>query len=364
MRILFVHLYNPEKGLGGAAKGVYELASAMKIQCGHEVMAAVNAGPLAEKLLRSNIPILEIPRSKLQIGKLFWLLRGLLREFKPDIVHSHHRLTTFILDTVFKRQTRILHTERVLKRNRRFLYRYGHRVTAVSESLRRHLVDYYRVPETSAQTIVNAVEWRPAAAPKVEELKKRCPAAGPEQLTAVCIGRFEEQKGHIYLVEAAAVLSAEERRRIRIILAGDGKLRPQLERQMEIRGVRGQFIFAGYTEEVSEWLALSDFLILPSLWEGLPRSVIEAFYAGKPVVATDIEGTRDIVRDRVNGLLVPPRSAQHLAQALSQILSHPETLKSWGEAARQTSLQHSFAVMVRQYDQLYRELISSIRIQK
>ncbi len=363
MKILLVHLYNPDGGLGGAAKGVFELASALKKTNRYEIRAAVNAGPLAEHLRQENIRVFEIPRSKFQIPGLIRQLRRILRDFTPDIIHSHHRFTTFLLDLLFKRGNRILHTERVLKKNHRFFYRYGHRVTTVSESLRRHLIDYYRVPESLVRAIPNAAQLRFASARQVEDLKTHYPAA-PGQLTGLCIGRFEEQKGHAYLMEAVAGLPPQDRLRLRIVLAGDGKLRAALEKKAQTLEVRGNFIFTGYTDAVPEWLEVCDFLILPSLWEGMPRSVIEAFYAGKPVIATAIEGTRDIVRDGENGLLVPPRSAQHLGQALLQVLNQPEKLKSWGASARQTGQKHSFAGMIQQYEQFYTELRISVRVEK
>jgi len=359
MKILFVHLYNPGIGLGGASKVVYELATAMQKSPNVQVRAAVNAGPLAALLREKNLQVYEIPSSKFQVFCLIKMMGKILKDYSPDIVHSHHRLTTFILDLWFKRGNRIVHTEHVLKRNRRFFYRPGHCVTAVSESLRRHLVSYYRIPEDRVRTIPNAADLRPPVTTEIEALHQRYPIAS-DQLTGLCIGRFEEQKGHCYLVEAVANLSPNERARFRMVLLGDGKLRAAIEQRVKTLGLCENFIFVGYTEAIPEWLQICDFLILPSLWEGMPRSVIEAFYAGKPVIATNIEGTADIVRNGMNGLLVEPRSSKQLSQALRQILAQPEKLKIWGDAALQTGREHSFEGMITRYQQVYLELLESV----
>ncbi|HXV27938.1 MAG TPA: glycosyltransferase, partial [bacterium] len=96
----------------------------------------------------------------------------------------------------------------------------------------------------------------------------------------------------------------------------------------------------------------------PSLWEGLPRSVLEAFAAGRAVIATDIPGTREVMENGKNGLLVPPRNAEKLREAIRFMFEHPEDVKRMGEEARKASRQYSFDAMVARYHDLYERLIS------
>lgn len=357
MKILYVHFYDAAYEMGGASRGVLDLVLGTRQTFGDEVLCAVNPGALAKELKKRGIPVVEIPSGKISVFRTLARLKKITDEFCPEIIHSHHRYSTFLLDLFFKPRYRILHTERVLKRDRRFLYRSGHFATTVSESLRQHLIRYYGVPENKVLTIPNAVAIRAPAPGVAPELEKKYPRK-PGELRGLCTGRFEKQKGHACLIEAVAKLPASSRERIRIFFAGDGKLKDSLQGQIARLGIGSNFVFLGYTEEVPAWLTACDFLVLSSLWEGMPRAVIESFYRGKPVIATDIEGTRDIVQDKSNGLLVPPRDPVRLAAALQCFLDHPEEMKRMAEAALETGKELSFEKMIARYHDLYGRLLN------
>ena len=179
---------------------------------------------------------------------------------------------------------------------------------------------------------------------------------------AVCIGRLEEQKGHRYLIEAVGLMPERLRTRLRVFFLGDGSLASMLRGLAEEKGVAAQFVFVGHTPYIPEYLSLGDFLVLPSLWEGMPLSVLEAYGAEKPVLATDIAGTRDVVSPGFTGELVPARDPQSLARRLEAWLSAPEKLVAMGEAAGQKwRNEYSFEVMVGRYRKLYAELTGKRR---
>ncbi|MDD5670944.1 MAG: glycosyltransferase [Candidatus Omnitrophica bacterium] len=360
MKILYAHRYDPKFLMGGAAHVVFHLALAMKEYFHEEVACAVNSCDLATKLTSYGVTVYEIPWKRSASVQMVWRLKSILREFQPDIVHSHHRYLTFLSDVFLKRQSRILHTEHVLRHDRRLLFRYGHHATAVSESVRKNLIEYYKVPQDRVDMISNAVSLRPLNYALVDSL--RCRYAGERKMIALCVGRLDEQKGHTYMFDAIARLPEASRSKIKILLAGDGKLKTELQEKTNRLKIGDCVEYLGYTDDIPELLHLCDFLILPSLWEGLPLVVLEAFQAGKPVIATDIPGTKEVMLQNRTGILVPPRDSERLAAAIQEFLNDPKRLIDMGPAIAEHAQQFSFPTMVKRYHELYRRLCAQYAV--
>lgn len=356
MKILYVHLYDVHTGVGGAAHVVLDLARVMKEKFQEDISAAVNPGMLSRELQKFGIPVTDIPFSKWRILEMTQKLGAVINQFRPHIVHSHHRYTSFVADLFFKKKSRVIHTQHVLTKNKSLVFRYGHLATAVSESVRKNLISYYGVPPERVVTVRNAVSLRPPDPLRLQELQKAYRHEEGRTL-AFCVGRLDEQKGHRYLIEAVSQLPSVYRQRIKILLAGAGGLADSLRRQVMRQGLAEFFVFLGYTTEVSEFLSLSDFLILPSLWEGLPLSVLEAYSAGKAVIATDIPGTQELVQSGLTGLLVPPRDAKKLSSAIRYAMDHPDEIQKMGERARGVFQQFSFNEMATRYHALYEKVM-------
>jgi glycosyltransferase involved in cell wall biosynthesis len=141
--------------------------------------------------------------------------------------------------------------------------------------------------------------------------------------------RLHQQKGHAYLLTAAALVPDAT-----FVLAGDGPLRAELEQRARELGVAGRCLFLGERADVPDLLAAADLFLLPSLWEGLPLSVLEAMAAGRPVVATAIGGTDEAVTDGVTGLLVPPRDPAAIAAAIARLRDDPGLAERLAAAGR------------------------------
>ena len=151
------------------------------------------------------------------------------------------------------------------------------------------------------------------------------------------VGRLEPQKGHVYLLDAwQAVTRALPD--ARLLLVGDGALRGALAEQARARAVADSVIFAGFRADDPRLLDAIDVLCLPSLYEGLPLTAIEASAMARPVVATAVDGTPEVVRDGHTGRLVPAADAPALARALLDLLRDPEGARRLGRAGRDWAL--------------------------
>jgi len=143
-----------------------------------------------------------------------------------------------------------------------------------------------------------------------------------------------------------------------LCLVGDGPDREHLERYAHELGVIKRCLFVGYQDDVSRYYNAFDVLILPSVNEGTPVSVIEALAAGRPAVATRVGGVPDVVRDGVDGFLVAPGDADALAERLAELAADPERRARMGAAGRARVLErYAVARLVDDVDRLYRELL-------
>ncbi|CAN5825236.1 hypothetical protein BH24DEI2_BH24DEI2_28140 [soil metagenome] len=152
----------------------------------------------------------------------------------------------------------------------------------------------------------------------------------PLVLTA---GRFTEQKGHRYLLEAVAQVLVDLPIAV-FALVGGGPLEPELKAQADALGVGDNVLFLGRRDDVPDLLGASDLFTLSSLFEGLPLVVLEALALGVPVVGTNVCGIRDAIQDGVTGRLVAPKDSGALAAGLLEALCQPEMRQRWAEAGR------------------------------
>lgn len=144
---------------------------------------------------------------------------------------------------------------------------------------------------------------------------------------------LREGKGHDHLLRALPDLR-EAVPGVQVLFAGDGEREEELRRQVVDRGLQGSVRFLGFRGDIPELMAAADVVALPSLAEALPTVLLEAAAAGRPVVATRVGGTPEVVEDGRTGVLVPPNDASALCRALVDVLLDPERARTYGRAAR------------------------------
>ncbi|ODS31245.1 MAG: putative glycosyltransferase [Candidatus Scalindua rubra] len=173
------------------------------------------------------------------------------------------------------------------------------------------------------------------------------------------IGRLVPIKGHKYLVSASKGI-VEECPKTVFVFVGDGHLKSRLERQAESIGVRKNIIFTGWRNDASEILYLFDILVLPSLNEGMGRVLIEGMALGKPIVASNVGGIIDLVRNGENGILVPPRDSDALGKAILQLIKNKDMAEELGKNGKAiVNPIFDVSTMIKKIDDLYESLLST-----
>lgn len=189
----------------------------------------------------------------------------------------------------------------------------------VSEAMRQYAIREFAAAPGKVHTIINGFNtavFRPIDQPAMRAKW----GVRPEERLIVYVGRFVEAKGMRELITAFQQL-AQDDPRITLALVGDGVMKDELTALLRATGLMGRIHLPGGQppEQVAEWINAADVLTLPSWSEGYPNVVVEGVACGRPVVATDVGGTREILHER-NGILVPARNAVALAGALREAL--------------------------------------------
>lgn len=300
-----------------------------------------------------------------------WRLARLLRRERADLLHTHTALAANVLSRIAGRIAGVpvishLHIENhfrpqpLLRAPLRALdnwtARLAARHVAVSEDTRRAFVEQ-GYPAARVVTIYNGIELSAAASANGGRLRAELGVPADASLIG-SVARLCAVKGQRELIEALGSLPGT-----RLLLVGDdleegGEYRRSLERDAARLGVSDRVVFTGPRGDVPAILEELDVFVLPSWTEGLPMTVLEAMAQGKPVVATPVGGTPELVVDGETGLLVPPRDPTRLAQAIRGLLADPDRAARLGRAGRErVGASFTAAEMERRVLALYDEVV-------
>ncbi|MEZ7743222.1 glycosyltransferase family 4 protein [Gemella sp. 20925_1_85] len=300
--------------IGGAEKIVYQLATDLKAEFDN-VHVASTGGLWEEELNKNGIKhhkILDVEsKSPKTLATNFNTLRKIIKENKIDIIHTHHRMAAFyarLLMYIFPKVKHIYTAHNIFD-NKIKMYKYslkGAKVIAVGEGVSNHLkkdlsvdssIIYNAIPENTNRTTVREI---------VDHTK----------IKIGFIGRLSEQKGLAYLIDAIKLIEKEN---IHLFIAGDGDLKERLLVQVRALGLDDKITFLGYREDTTAIINSCDFMVMPSLYEGLPLTLIEYFQNSKTVVGTTIPGIQEVVVHEVSGLLVKPGDALSLSKEIQRL---------------------------------------------
>lgn len=178
-----------------------------------------------------------------------------------------------------------------------------------------------------------------------------------DEFVIISIAALSREKNIIDVISAMDLLK-KKGKNFRLIIVGDGKLKDRLKEFVVLKDFSDNIIFTGRREDVPELLSISNVFITCSVREGLPVSVMEAMAMGKPVIAYDIRGVRDLIIDGETGFLVPFRNVKSLTEKILFLYKYPDVCKKIGEKGRErTEKEFSLNVIIKQMKNLYTEIL-------
>jgi len=324
-------------------------------------------GAVGEELTRAGHPVvsLSLDLKRTPSFRIVATVRDLLREVKPDILHTHlyhpnlyGRLASLgmgipgVVASVHNSYTRVkLH---------RCLWNFllsvvTNKVLVSSPRVWQDVRTWDRVPAAKLEVFpygITLPDLDDAGDPA--EIRAQL---GVEGFVLGLVGRLEEQKGQRFLVAALPEL-AREIPHLSVLLVGEGREQEALQRQAEELGVDSLIRFLGTRRDLPRLFRAMDLFVQPSLWEGLPLTLLLAMGARLPVVGTRVSGVTEVIEDGRNGRLVAPGDSQAIAAAILELYRRPELRSRMSEAARQTVAErYSQEAMLRRLEGLYLQIM-------
>jgi sugar transferase (PEP-CTERM/EpsH1 system associated) len=367
-----LHIMHVQESLevGGMENGIVNLVTHLDPDRFQSSLCCLNrVGPLAERVRGTVVPVFALEQAEGTSLSLAFRLRELLVRERVDIVHTHNFYSGLygISAAVLARTPRIVHGEHgdlVLgpsrrRRAMRFLAPFVDRFVTVSRELRDDFSARSGIPASRIEAIANGVNLGcfnvSVDVPRVRQRLGLAPAAR----VIGAVGRLVDVKNYPLLL-GAMVRLAGAFPDIVCVIVGDGPCRRTLEQMAVALGVTARFL--GERHDVPELMAAMDIFVSTSVREGMSNTILEAMAARRPVVATLVGGTAELVDDGITGSLVPSGDAERLAAALRRLLAEPALCRRMGTAGRERVLREfSLERMVEQYEGLYLRLYAGQR---
>ncbi len=244
----------------------------------------------------------------------------------------------------------------------RFSERFVDRFMVVSDALEKIMIEKHGIAPQRVVKIYNGIEKDEYCIEDKEIVYRRSrfrkeSGLGDDVPVVGVIGRLVWQKGFEYFIEAIPDVLKRFPRAI-FLIVGEGELKDELKVKSRILKLEDKIIFTGFRNDIKDVLASVDIFVMPSLLEGLPVVLLEAMAMKKPIVATKIEGIREVLENGLTGLLVSPENPQVLSEAIVDLLIHKDTARQMGLTARKV-IEEGFGVdiMVQKVEGVYEELL-------
>jgi glycosyltransferase involved in cell wall biosynthesis len=290
-------------------------------------------------------------------------LRGMVRMLhrtRVDLVHAHE-FTTAVYGAaaariVGKPYVITMHgAETVLRAWRRraalsWAFKGSRATVGVSDDTTNYMQRTLKLPPGIVTTVRNGIPVRPGTGERVRaEL-----GLAPGELLLLAVGNLVPRKGHRVLLQALQPLAGPDLPPWRMAIAGRGRQKEPLQQLAQELGIADRVHLLGHRDDIPDLLAAADIFVMPSLWEGLPLAILEAMFAGKPVIASAISGIPEAIESGVHGLLVPAGDVPALSAALRDLLGAPARRAAFGAAGRRRAeAEFTIEHMTDAYERLY-----------
>ncbi len=344
----------PLLDLAGAETMCENLTNSL-IKLGHEVIVISlydYHSIITERMEKNGIKIIYLnKKSGLDLSLTIKLVK-IFKEYKPDIVHSHLYAGKYahVAASICGVPGKVYTIHNIAKNeagkmNRtfnRFLFKHCHVVpVSLSKEIQKSVVDEYNINFKDTPVIFNGVS--------MGKCHIKNDYTGNKKI--LHIGRFSAQKNHEVLVKAFSTV-VNRGHDVSLYLYGQGELEESIKELVKNLHMDKKIFFCGLTDDVYSVMESTDIFVLPSLFEGMPMTLIEAMGTGMPILASNVGGIPDMIENEKSGLLCEP-TVEEVAVGLEKLISSEEDRKLYGQNAVISSEKYSADKMAKDYYEIY-----------
>ncbi|AKL97850.1 glycosyltransferase [Endomicrobium proavitum] len=362
--------------LGGAQKVALYTAENLEKDTFEDFLITGSGGILddeaAKKLKVFKVPSLVREISPIKDLRALLKIRKILKKEKPELVHTHSSKAGILGRIAAKLAgvKTIVHTihgygfNETQKWYVKYLYIYIEKfctlftdklIVVAKEDMDKGL--RYKIAKENKFTLIRAgidTHYYKTFNPN-PDFRKTLADENTKIITT--IGPFKPQKNLQDFIKAAGLV-CKSVDNVKFFIVGDGDLRPELEKLIADLNLTDKIILLGWRTDIAEILYASDVFAMTSLWEGLPRTILEAMCCSKPVVANAVDGVKEVIREGKNGFKVNPHNYQYTAEKIIYLLQNPTVVNAMGKSAKHSiTKEYDINHMVKQHEDLYRKLL-------
>ena len=370
---------NHSFAMGGVESMIVQLSNNIdSTQCDLSVCSIADDLEMTKRLI-NNVPVYclgykikQIRGWRLILNFVFVIckLGKLIKQVDPDIVHVHSYFTHYLFMALAVRfyspktiVVKTIHTSGLFYRNDTPINKFRVLVEKIATSLNKtHLVaisgevmqqtkDLFSKSAVDIHLIYNGVDIDKFKKQPQDALKKRL--LGNQKILAVYVARVVEGKNHLFLVSLWKEMAEKGRRDIRLLIVGDGELKEIVETEINNAGLTDEIVCIGRSNEVPQILSACDFALFPSDYEGFSISLIEYTCSSLPVLCSDIPPFREVVKDGINGYIIPLSQPELWTERIMNIADDNDLRKTIGDNAYRRSKNFSAEIMANNYTKLY-----------
>lgn len=345
----------PDFNLAGAEIMVENLCYELNKQ--HEIMAVSMyhcETAITERLINNGIDLVFLSKKTGFDWSATKRLKKIIFDFQPDVIHTHlYMLMYAVLAGGLSRKRKYFHTvHNIAEKEVPLKLQYFQKIMfrckkaipiAISPRIRESIVERYGMDTIDIPMIYNGIDVTNFS-PKIDYTQR-------DIFTCLHIGRFSEQKNHTEMVLALKKL-VDAGEKIRFIFVGEGHLFGEIIELVEKLELTEYVLFAGTASNVMPWFEKSDIYMLPSKWEGMPITLIEAMAVGMPIIASHVGGIPDMLLNETNALLITPNAGE-IVQTVIRLKNNMELRSRLGRNALKNSRNFTAEFMGQEYQNLF-----------
>ena len=361
MRILHVV---PELKLAGAQIMVENLSNELaKLKCEVNIASLYSEKtPITQRLSDNKIKVHFLGKKNGLDLSMILKLRQLIKTFRPDIIHTHSYVLKYVMAAKLgMRKLPVVHTihnladkettRSNLKLEKLFFKYFNVCPVAISPIIRESVSEFYALQAKRIPMIFNGVNLD-------GYIPKKNYTIDNTNIKIIHIGRFEEQKNHKKIIEAARILKTRCPY-VKFDLYGEGPLKEEIKNIIKQEKLEDTVRIAGLTSSPNIELTKSDIFILPSNWEGMPITLIEAMATGLPIIVTPVGGIPDMVSNGESALIIE-NAPGDLANAICTLVKNKQLREYLGKNALNYSKYFSSEMMAKEYLNLYENVMKKV----